>query len=168
MDAEWQQIFQKRMRGFRTLRPSTDEQAVSIKIRVSSGCFHREHSPHAYRLIDSQLASLPPDVHVEFVEHESGPEILAYLAAATAGLTLAKSVIDLITAILKARSEGVKKGDRADAPLELIVRSVDDGHEYREEIIFRIGHNQPVDPQAIEKQIEEALRKQSGHKGSSL
>jgi hypothetical protein len=40
--------------------------------------------------------------HIEFLEHESGPEILAYLAAATAGLTLAKSVFDLITAIINA------------------------------------------------------------------
>jgi hypothetical protein len=158
MDAEWQRTFQNRMRSFRHLRPAhAGEVALSIKVRVVSGCFHREHSPHAFALIDPRLGNLSPDV--EFVEHESGPEILAYLAAATAGLTLAKSVIDLITAIIKARSDGVKRGDRADAPVELIVRSVDDGHEYREEFIFRMGHTEPVDAKAIEKQVEEAIRK---------
>jgi hypothetical protein len=50
--------------------------------------------------IDTHLNRAMPDI--EFLEHESGPEILAYLAAATAGLTLAKSVFDLITAIINA------------------------------------------------------------------
>jgi len=158
MNAEWQRTFRNRMRSFRHLSPPcSGEVALSIKVRVVSGCFHREHSPRAFALIDHRLGNLSHDV--EFVEHENGPEILAYLAAATGALTLAKSVIDLITAIIKARSDGVKKGDRADAPVELIVRSVDDGHEYREEVIFRIGHTEPVDAQAIEKQVEEAVRK---------
>ena len=81
------------------------------------------------------------------------------MAVATAGLSLAKSVIDLVTAIIKARSEGVKKGDRPAEPLELIVRSIDDGRQFREEMVFRIGHNDPVDPKVIEKQVDEVLRK---------
>jgi hypothetical protein len=83
--------------------------AISIKIRVVSGCFHREHSPRGYAVIDSQLAKLLPDSELGFEEHESGPELLVYLAVATAGITLAKSVIDLISAIIKARAEGVKE-----------------------------------------------------------
>jgi hypothetical protein len=95
MDAKWQQTFRERMRDFRDRRPArVGDVALSIKLRVVSGCFHREHSPHAYTLIDSHLGSLSPDV--EFVEHESGPELLVYLAVGTAGLTLAKSVIDLM------------------------------------------------------------------------
>lgn len=66
-----------------------------------SGWFHREHFPRAYDIIDASFVGLSPDV--EYVEHESGPELLVYLAVATAGITLAKSVIDLVTAILKAR-----------------------------------------------------------------
>lgn len=140
MDAEWEQTFRERMHGFRNRRrpPREGDVALSIKLRVVSGCFHREHSPRAYALIDSHLGSLPPDV--EFVEHESGPELLVYMAVATAGLTLAKSVIDLITAIIKARSDGAKKGDRPAEPLELIVRHVHDGREHCEEVIFRISH----------------------------
>jgi hypothetical protein len=138
---------------------------LSIKLRVVSGCFHREHSPRAYELIDLDLDGLPADF--EYVEHESGPELLAYLAVASAGITLAKSVIDLITAMIKARSDGVEKGDRPADPLELIVRRVGDGNEFREEIVFRIGHNDPVDPKVIEKQVEEALHKLLKNSGSS-
>ncbi len=72
------------------------------------------------------------------MEHESGPELLVFLAVGTAALSLAKSVIELITAIFKARSEGVKKGDRPADPLELIVRRDNDEQEYREEIISKI------------------------------
>jgi hypothetical protein len=158
MDPEWQRTFRDRMDRFRERRPpALGEAALSIKIRVTSGCFHREHSPHAYKLMDSHLAS--STAAIEFQEHESGPELLVYMALATAGVTLAKSVIDLITAIIKARSDGVKKGDHPDAPLELIIRRVDDGREFREETVVRIGHSDPVDPKLIEKQIAEALGK---------
>jgi len=157
MDAEWEKASRQRMRGFGTRRrQQLGEVALSIKIRVVSGCFHREHSPRAYAAIDSQLAHVSPDL--QFVEHESGPELLVYLAVATAGITLAKSGIDLVAAILKARSEGVKKGDKPDAPLELIVRRIDDGREFHEEIVLRIGHSQPIDQDVIEKQVDEALR----------
>jgi hypothetical protein len=167
MDAEWQQTFRTRMRGFNTRRPPQPGNiALSVKVRVVSGCFHREHSPCAYQAIDSHLANSAPDL--EFVEHESGPELLVYMAVATAGLTLAKSVIDLITAIIKARSDGVKKGDRPADPLELIVRRVEDGTGFREEIVVRIGHNDPIDPKLIEKQIDEALRKLHKQKSDSI
>lgn len=160
MDAQWQEIFRERMRGFAGRRSAgAGDVAVSIKIRVASGCFHREHSPCAYALIDSYLGSSSPTV--EFIEHESGPELLVYLAVATAGLTLAKSVIDLITAIIQARAQGVKKGDHPDDPLELIVRRIDNGQEYREEFVLRVGHTEPVDAKAIEKQVKQALRELS-------
>lgn len=51
MDREWQETFRNRMRGFEARRaPQPGEAAVSIKVRVASGCFHREHSPRAYEL----------------------------------------------------------------------------------------------------------------------
>jgi hypothetical protein len=160
MDAEWQKQFRDRMRRFEMQPlPHSGDVAVSIKIRVTSGCFHREHSPRAYELLDSQLATLSRDSELVFEEHESGPELLVYVAVATAGITLAKSVIDLITTIIKARAEGVKRGDKPTEPVELIVRRVDDGHEFREELILRIGHKEPVDAKVIEKQLDDALRK---------
>jgi hypothetical protein len=125
MDAQWQEAFRARMRRFEIRRqPKPNELSLSIKIRVRSGCFHREHSPHAYALIDQQLGKLlPSETGLVFEEHETGPEVLVYVAVATAGLTLAKSVIDLVTAIIKTRSAGVEKGDRPSEPLELVVLS---------------------------------------------
>jgi hypothetical protein len=79
------------------------------------------------------------------------------MAVTTAGLTLAKSVIDLITAIVKARSEGIKKGDKPSHPLELIVRGHSKDGEYFEEKILRIPPEQVVNV----KMIEDALARSS-------
>jgi hypothetical protein len=77
-----------------------------------------------------------------------------------AGLTLAKSAIDLITAIIKARSEGVKRGDRPADSVELIIRRIEDSSGgFREETALRIGCNTPIDRQVIEKQIAKALER---------
>jgi hypothetical protein len=161
VDREWQETFRNRMRGFEARRaPQPGEAAVSIKVRVASGCFHREHSPRAYELIDRRLTKLPgSDGSFAFEEHESGPEILVYLAVTTAGLSLAKSIVDLITAIIKARPEGIKKGDHPSEPLELIVRRVHDAQEFREETVLRIGHKDTVDEAKVEQQLKDALRK---------
>ena len=161
MDNAWRKTFRDRMHHFearRSARPG--ELSVSIKVRVASGCFHREHSPLAYALIDRHLDALsPPDAEFSLEEHESGPEILAYLALTTAGLTVAKSVIDLVTAIIKARSEGVKKGDKPAEPVELIVRRIHDADEFREEIVVRYGRDDRIDPKVIDERLNEALRK---------
>jgi hypothetical protein len=147
--------FRKRMHRFEKLRIKRNGTAVSIKVRVSSGCFHREHSPHAFVLIDRYLRTAG-DAEWEYLEHESGPELLLYLALGTAGVTLAKSVVDLITAIIKARSEGIKRGDGPSAPLELIVRRVDERDGYKEETLLRIGHADPVDEKKIEARLTES------------
>ncbi len=131
-----------------------DAIAVSIKIRVSSGCFHREHSPRAYELIDKYLSNIGQDEAFEFEEHESGPELLIYVAAVTAGISLAKSIIDLIVAIIKARSEGIEKGDGPTAPLELIIRRVNKSDEFKEEILLRIDHRDKITRAMIEKYLK--------------
>ncbi len=161
MSTMWQNTFRERMRRFEAGRsPQPNELSVSIKVRVTSGCFHREHSPHAYTLIDRQLARLSARANeFAFEEHESGPEILAYLAVATAGATLAKSVIDLITSIIKARSAGVRRGDRPSDPIELVVRRIAHGSEFREEVVLRVGHNETVGATTIKERLDEALRK---------
>jgi hypothetical protein len=149
------------MRAFELARaPREGEVSVSIKVRVVSGCFHREHSPHAYALIDKHLASRAARrPEFGFVEHESGPELLVYLALGTAGITLAKSVIDLVTAIVKARSEGIKKGDRPSDPLEVIVRRVGDGDKFVEETVLRIGHADPLSREELQVRIEAAVKR---------
>jgi hypothetical protein len=139
--------------------------SLSIKVRVSSGCYHREHSPSAYAQLDHYLASHPIDRQTtRFVEHESGPELLLYLAIATAGLTLTKSVIDLITAVIKARSDGVKKGDHPREPLELIVRRVQKDGDYQEEIVLRIEADTVISKDVVKKAIDAVLQRLPEHR----
>jgi hypothetical protein len=161
MDTEWQRTFRRRMSTFEARQSrATNEVTVSIKIRVASGCFHREHSSEAYALIDCQLSTHEGLFEeIGFEEHESGPELLVYLAVATAGVSLAASVINLIIAILNARTKGIKKGDKPAEPLELIVRRVDNGREIREETVLRIGHSDVIDPKLIEQQVNQALQR---------
>ena len=149
----WIEEFRHRMSGLGPA-PAPDQIPVSIKIRVESGCFHREHSPEAYRLIDRHLATQRLESKgVRFEEHESGPEILLYVAATTAGLSLAKSIIDLVVAIIKARSEGIKRGDGPRHPVELIVRRIDENGDYAEEKILRIPPEHEVDVNEVASKL---------------
>ncbi len=160
MDAMWQAEFRRRMSRF-AAHPVDGCMPVSVKVRVTSGCFHREHSPQAYRLIDDCIVGCnATESEYQIEEHESGPEILLYLAVTTAGLTFAKSVVDLITAIIKARSEGIRKGDRPSDPLELIVRGHSEDGEYFEEKILRIPFSDSVTP----KLVRDALSRWSHQK----
>jgi hypothetical protein len=160
VDMQWRADFKHRMDRFSSARQSAGR-PVSIKIRIESGCFHREHSPEAYRLIDEYCRSVDlSQVQCEIVEHESGPEVLAYIALTAAALGLAKPIIELVTAIIKARSEGIKLGDRKQSPLELIVR----GHsnaagDYYEERILRMPPEMEVTPQVIEEAINTKMFK---------
>ena len=160
MNTAWPFEFRERMRRFEGRRkPCPGEVAVSIKIRVSSGCFHREHSPRAYELIDQSLRTLATtDTTVDFEEHESGPEILAYVVLAAAGLNLAAAIVNVITAIIRARSEGIKKGDHPSAPLHLIVRRVHDAEGVREEQVLTIGHTDAINEAQLQERLTEALR----------
>lgn len=168
MDPAWESEFRARMRSFELRRPPREgEVPVSLKVRVTSGCFHREHSPHAYALIDKHLASVSAGrSEFGFVEHESGPELLVYLALATAGVTLAKSVIDLIIAIIKARSEGVKNGDQPNNPVEVFVRRVGDADKFVEEKVIHIGHNNPINHSELEASINAAVKRLVGKSGA--
>lgn len=131
---------------------------VSIKIRLSSGCFCRSCCRAAWAQIDKVL---PRDQYRNeqfiFEEHESGPEIIVYLAVTTAGLTLAKSVVDLITAIIKARTDGAKKGDRPYEPLQVVVRSVTVNNIYREKEVLVVSDSRPLDRKRLASEIDEAV-----------
>jgi hypothetical protein len=156
-DPNWTTEFQERIGDFTIRQQHKNGKAVSIKVRIAAGCFHREHSSEAYRLIDKKTSKLPNNV--EFVEHESGPELLVYLAAGTALLTLAKSVIELITEIIKARSAGIQKGDHPKEPLEIIVRRIDEKNGFQEETILRIGHQEKVESKVIDEKVNAAVRR---------
>jgi hypothetical protein len=160
VEETWQDEFGGRMSRFRGSHPPQGEvAAVSIKLRVTSGCFHRSCSPRAYAVVDQYLDRAKRSEEFTFEEHESGPELLAYVALTTAGISLAKSVIDLIVTLVKARKKGVAAGDRPSAPLELIVRRSDEKLGYREEMVVRIGCDDPVTERQIEAKIRRALGK---------
>jgi hypothetical protein len=140
VDEHWLAGFRHTVGDFQRRQPGNGH-VVSVKVRVESGCFHREHSPEAYK-----------------IEHESGPELLLYLAVTAGALSLAKSVIELITEIFKARAAGIKNGDHPRDPLVLIVRRVDEKNEYHEDVILRVGHTDAVDSGAIEKELTAAIQ----------
>jgi hypothetical protein len=159
----WERTFQDRMHHFAEQHPSRDTRVpVSIKVRVDSGCFDRGCCPHAYEVIDAHVAKLRSrecEDGLTFEQHESGPEILVYLAVATAGLTVAKSVIDLVATIIKARNDGVKMGDRHSQPVELIIRRMTSKGKLREERILRIHSTDEVDDAKIGKLLSAAAKK---------
>lgn len=157
----WQSAFRRRMELFTLQRPpKEDEVPASIKIRVVSGCFHREHSPDAYRRIDSYIDSLSLDeLDFAFQEHESGPELLVYLAMTTAGITLAKSVIDLVATIIKARSDGNRSGDGPRAPLRLIIRRTRKDGDAREETVMEFEAHSTPDAEKMGRELLEAARR---------
>lgn len=151
----WQRELRDRLTKLST--PVMKEQGVvpvSIKIRVSSGCFHREHSPNAYEIISKYLDKTKPG-EFQFIEHESGPEVLVYMAITSGVITLSASIINLIAAIIKARSEGQKKGDRPHEDLELIIRGFHEQDRYYEEKILRISSHNQVTPSVIKKAFGE-------------
>lgn len=149
----WEDDFRRRMERFHPSSPVDGEGIpISIKIRPSGGCFHREHSPIAYQIIDEYLRSHPIS-DFDFEEHESGPEVLVYLAFVTAGISFAANIINLVTAIIKARSEGIQRGDHRDAPLELIVRGFDKKGVLREEKVLTIKTSENVSEELIERAL---------------
>ncbi len=126
---------------------------VWMKIRI-------DPTSEEHAVIHRYLEKLPPvDAEFEFETHESGPEILVCLAVTAAGVSLAKSVIDLITTIIKARSETWRKRDLPFRPLELIVRHVDEGRGRSDEITLRLGQEETRDETVIEQKLMEALHK---------
>ena len=94
--------------------PENYENYISIKIKpVSGGCCCFHCWPKTWSRINTYIAPNGPlrdegDVLIErnnekFVLecHESGPEIILYLGVGIASLNLVKSVVDLITTMLK-------------------------------------------------------------------
>lgn len=158
----WEREFSNRIARFQA-RVSTPDHgiALSIKIRVAAGCFHREHSPAAYRLIDRAVATADARGAELFdiIEHESGPELLLWVAFATAGISFTTAVINAVVAILKARSEGIKAGDTPKEPLEIIVRTLDQGERVVEEKVLRLHPEDPVHTEFVHKALTSAAER---------
>jgi hypothetical protein len=125
--------------------PHDYENYISIKIRpVERGCCCFHCWPRTWDSINDYISPCGPlldegDVLIDknnekFVLecHESGPEIIVYLGVTTASLLLIKSVIDLITTLLKAL-----QNERRNPPgaFEIIRRRQIDGKIDEEEIM---------------------------------
>jgi hypothetical protein len=99
------------------------------------------------------------DHEIRYEQHESGPELILYLAAGTAVVTLTKSVIDLLITIVKARTEGQKNGDKCKSPVELIVRGFDKDGKIFEEKILRMDVGDLPSRESIEKGLIAGIEK---------
>jgi hypothetical protein len=136
--------------------PAANVLPVSIKLRVDSGCFCRSCCPEGHRLIADYLRQ-HRDVEVEarIIEHESGPEILTYINLAAGVCALAASVISLVVAIVQARAEGAKRGDKRGHPFRLSIRRIGDEQKFEEDIVMEI----PLDKDSAIDSIADRLLK---------
>ncbi len=157
----WENEFRHRLDSFGTgIKKKGEGLTLSIKTRVTGGCFHRQHSPNAYKIIDEYFRTHQfKEDKIEFVEHESGPEVLVYITFGTAVLMLSKSVIDLVVAIIKSRQEGVKRGDGPNAPIELIVRGFDEKGEVKEEKVLKFESWDAVSRSVVEGALQTSVKK---------
>jgi hypothetical protein len=158
---EWAETFKDRMDAFARSRSSdVSDLPVAIKVRVASGHFDREHSPEAFALIDKQLEAMPAGtLECLLEEYESGPEVLAWVAVTPAGLALDKSAVDLVTAILKARSESVRSGAQPIEDLEVLVGRWHGTGGIREERVIRAGWRERVDRRNAERLLNGAVQR---------
>ena len=137
---------------------------ITIKIRVEKGCFCSAHSPVANELIDTIMQQYNSN-DFEYHHHESGPEIIAWLALGTAGLTVTKSLIDLITAIINACKRGKEKDDNLHGKLVLIVRDTHRTETSTEEFVLEVYDKDLVAAEHIEKALEYGIRKKTDKSG---
>jgi hypothetical protein len=151
-------------RAIDLLKTSPDyEKYISIKLSPPSGCCCSDCWPETWQIVNQTIYPCGPVKHEGdavikkdgdvFVleQHESGPEILVFLALATASATLAKSVVDLITTIIK----GLAGEHRKQPPhIKIVKRRLIKGiieEENLIEIDIPISKN-------IEKQLEEKIK----------
>lgn len=140
--------------------PEKYEKYISIKLSPPSGCCCSHCWPKTWQKINEFIAPSGPVGHEgdaligndenKFVleSHESGPEIIVYIAAS---VTLVTSVIDLVTTIIK----GISKESRKQPPrIRISKRQIVKG-EIEEENLIEIDI--PISKD-IEKQLEEKIR----------
>ena len=152
---EWRNEFKYRLDNFEKEFGDGKGTSISIKLRIDSGCFHREHAPYSYQLIDKAISEyrLSSEKAV-LIEHESGPEILVYISSA---LIFGASIIDLVAAIINSRNKGREKGDRTGSRINIIVRKFDKEENIREENVLEIGNHDKIDKPMLKELLEKSL-----------
>jgi len=144
--------------------PNEYENYISIKLSpVPSGCCCFHCWPDTWGKINKSIQPCGPikdegDVLIEkdknrFVLecHESGPEIIVYLALTTSSIVLLKSIIDLVITIIKALSD---EHGKQPSHIKLSKRQITKG-EIEEENLIEIDI--PISKNT-EKQIEEKIK----------
>jgi hypothetical protein len=149
--------------------PKEYEKYISIKLSPPSGCCCSDCWPKTWQEINQAIAPCGSvrhegDALIEVNEnkfvlesHESGPEIIVYLALVTASATLTKAIIDLIITIIK----GLSNEDRKQPPRIKISKKRIIKGEIQEENLIEI--NIPISKD-MQKQLEEKI-KQSINRG---
>ncbi len=125
--------------------PENYEDYISIKIKpVSGGCCCFHCWPKTWSRINTYIAPNGPlrdegDVLIErnnekFVLecHENGPEIILYLGVGVATLTLVKSIVELITTMLKILQNEPKT---ASGRIKITKRRLIKGHVETEDLL---------------------------------
>jgi len=153
----WTNEFRDRINDFENQFKREDSFAISLKIRVSSGCFHRDCSPNAYRIIDNEIQHLDLKKEgIALIEHESGPEILIMVAAI---FELTASVLTIIAFILDARKKGIENGDRPKDDLNIVVRNFNKDGKVKDETVLKINHIDKIDKMLIKTLVEKSIMK---------
>ncbi len=144
--------------------PQEYDKYLSIKLYPPHGCCCSHCWPETWRAVNSFISPYGHVCHEgdavigdgddKFVleSHESGPEIIVYLALATASTALAKSIIDLITTFVKSLSKEYRKQPPR---IKISKRQLIKGN-VEEETIIEIDI--PVSKES-QKQIEERIKK---------
>jgi hypothetical protein len=149
--------------------PKEYEKYISIKFSPPSGCCCSHCWPETWQEINHAIAPYGPVGHEgdaligknenKFVleSHESGPEIIVYLAVIKASATLAKSVIDLATTIIKSLPD--KKNRKQPPRIKILKRQIIKGKIEEENLIeLDIPISEDIEKQ-LEKKIKQVLKK---------
>ncbi len=144
--------------------PKEYENYISIKLSpIPSGCCCFHCWPDTWNKINKSIQPCGPiedegDVligknkNIFVLEcHESGPEIIAYLALATSATVLLKSIVDLVITIIKALSN---EGRKQPLRIKLSKRQIIKGKNEEDNLI---EIDMPISKD-IEKQLEEILK----------
>jgi len=144
--------------------PREYEKYTSIKLfPLGIYCSCSDCLPETWSVVNEFIAPCGPVKHEgdalvkkdgnKFVleQHESGPEIIVYLALATASVTLVKSIIDLISIIIKGLSNEHKKHP---ARIKISKRQLIKG-KVQEESLIEIDI--PISKD-VQKQLEEKIK----------
>lgn len=152
-DQGWIQRFRYRLEDFEATT-RREGVACSLKWRATTGRFDRASSPAAYRIIEAGVRR--NGAAGRWVEmHSNGPELLLYLAVTPEGFAVGADVVELLVELARARAAGIRAGDVARDPLELIVRRFDEKRRYVEESLLTLPSGALIDAATVAK----ALRK---------